>query len=120
MNSPAAPKPGTPAFDTIVAQAQIHLHEQRHSAYYALQLGVNPDEILSYVRGDSPEGFDSVLASSPWTMGRVVALMKAMRRPNSLGSKLIASVGRTDPYIWGIKDTGDVDRDLAALIDLVN
>lgn len=120
MNSPAAPKLRTPAFTTIVEQAQLQLHEQRHSAHYALQLGVNPDKILSYARGNSPEGFDSVLISSSWAMGRVVALMKAMRRPQSLGAKLLASVGRTDPYYWGIKDTGDVDRDLAVLLDLVD
>lgn len=120
MNSPAAPKSESPAFASIVAQAQLHLHEQRHLAYHALQCGVIPDEILSYARGTSPKGFDSVLTAFPWVMGRVVALMKAQRRPQSLGAKLLSSVGRTDPYAWGIGDTGDRDRDLATLLDLVN
>lgn len=120
MNSPAAPKPESPAFDTIIGHAARLALVQRSTAYHALQMGVIPDEILSYVRGNSPDGFESVLDHSAWAMDRVVALVKAQRRPNSLGAKLLASVGRTDPYYWGIKDTGDVDRDLAVLLDLVN
>jgi hypothetical protein len=82
-------------------------------------MGVIPDEILSYARGNNPEGFSTILGRSPWAVAKVVALTKAQRRPNSLGAKLLASVGRTDPYDWGIKDTGDRDRDLAALLDQV-
>lgn len=119
MNSPAAPKPGTPRFDTIVAHSQLHLRVQRHTAYHALQMGVNPDEILSYARGQVVIGFDELLAKSPWAMTKVVALVKSKRQPASLGSKLLASVGRTDPYVWGIRDTGDRERDLAALLDQV-
>jgi hypothetical protein len=119
MNSPAAPKPESPAFDTIIAQAQSLANLQRSTAYHALQMGVIPDEILSYARGNNPDGFESVLAHSAWAMDRVVALTKAQRRPESLGAKLLASVGHTDPYVWGIKDTGDRDFDLAALLNRV-
>ncbi len=120
MNSPATPKPETPPLAEIIAQAARLTNLQRSTAYHALQMGVIPDEILSYVRGNSPDGFESVLGHSAWAMDRVVALTKAQRRPNSLGAKILDSVGHTDPYVWGIKDTGDVDRDLAALLDQVN
>ncbi len=119
MNSPAAPKPGTPPFGAIIEQARCTHAEQQRTAFHALQLGVNPDEILSYARGHVVDGFETVLARSPWAMARVVALTKSRRRPESLGSKLLASTGHTDPYVWGIRDTGDRDHDLAALLDQV-
>ena len=119
MNSPAAPKPGTPRFDSIIAQSGHILSAQRRTAYHALQSGVNPDEILTYARGLRPESFETVFARCPWAMARVVALVKAKRRPASLGARLLAGVGRTDPYAWGIRDTGDRDRDLASLLNQV-
>ena len=87
MNSPAAPKPGT-TFDSIVAQAQLQLHEQQHTAFHALQMGVNPDEIIDYARGLSPSGFETVLTRSPWALRRVTALVRAARVSNSLGLNL--------------------------------
>lgn len=120
MNSPAAPKPGTPPFDTIVAQSGHVLYEQRRTAFHALQMGVDPEDILSYVRGHRPDEFDAVLTHSPWALNKVAALVMAQRRPGSLGARILASTGHTDPYVWGIRDTGDRDRDLASLLDQVN
>jgi hypothetical protein len=119
MIGPAdAPKPGAapPKIDELVREAT----KLRRTAAHALRCGVNPDELLSYARGNKPHGFEAFLAQSPWAMGRVVALVKANRRPESLGAKLLRSPDRTDPYAWGIQNTGDREADLATLLDKVD
>jgi hypothetical protein len=107
-------------FPALFREALVDLADYRLTAIHALQIGVDPDEIIDYARGLRPLGFENLLVQSPWAMGRVTALVKAARRPASLGNKLLSSRGRTDPYAWGIKETGDRDLDLATLLDQVD
>jgi hypothetical protein len=50
---------------------------------HALDLGIQPREILAYATGAMDEGsrrqFVGTLARSPWAMSRVVAIVKAQR-----------------------------------------
>ncbi|MHC4180279.1 MAG: hypothetical protein ACYSWU_22470 [Planctomycetota bacterium] len=120
MTSPAAnpPVPNS-TFGPILDQAMRNLAEYRQTAAHALDLGVDPREIIDYARGRQPAGIVTYLTQCPWVMDRVVALVKAARKPGSLGAKILAGVGPTIPSHWGIRDTGNEDADLATLLDQV-
>ena len=114
------PQRGTAAFHTLVGDALRHGAAARETAAYALDMGVFPDQIIDYVRGTSArQEMTTVLATVPWAMARVVALVKAGRDPASLGARILATEGPVDPYAWEIASTGDRDADLANLLDQV-
>jgi hypothetical protein len=125
MLSPAAqpPQQGTAQFHTLLEESAREGIALRNTAGHALLVGVNPEEILDYVRGQvSPANrvdVDQMLARSPWALGRVVALVKAKRDPASLGARILASHGQVDPRAWGIVGSGDHEADLAMLLDQV-
>ena len=121
MNSPAAPKPrSTPAaFEQLLRES----FRVRDTPRHALLMGVNPEEIVRYVRGGlSPaerNELTTLLVRSDWAMNRVTALVKAARNPNSLGAQILRS-DHIDPYAWGIKMTEDREYDLTVLLDRVD
>lgn len=116
MNSPAADPP-TPleidAFQDLLTGA----FRRRESAAAALAMGLFPDQIIGFVRGDP--GPRALIEASPWAIDRVVAFIKAKRDPSSLGARLLALHSKIDPHVWGVPDSGDPDLDLAFLLDLV-
>ena len=109
-------------FSELILEAFRDLPALRSTADYALKLGVVPESLLRYVRGGLEEyerqDVEHMLAQSPWAMGRVVALVKAKRDPASLGAKILSAT-HTDPYAWGMKNTGDLDLDMALLLEMV-
>jgi len=113
--SPAPASPKRP-FSAVIENAAPSYAAYKNSPEYALDLGIAPDEIISIARGEGC--ISGLCAQSPWVLGRIAALVRAARTPNSLGSQILAST-HTDPYAWGIKSTGDRDRDLALLLNLV-
>lgn len=125
MTGPAAnpPRTGTIAFHTLIDDALRHAAAVRETPAHSLAMGVFPDQIIDYVRGelslDAREEMTTALATVPWAMGRVVALVKARRSPTSLGAMILATTGKICPYDWGVPNTGDEDADLAALLDRV-
>lgn len=121
MTSPAAnpPRPGN-----FVRFLDEHLREAevaKTTAAHALRIGVIPEEIIDYVRGQVADrrSTESMLARSPWAMSRVVALVKSRRNPHSLGARILASKGAIQPLAWGIRGVGDHDQDVAELLDRV-
>jgi len=125
MTSPAAqpPRRGTATFHTLIEESFRKETALRKTAGHALLTGVNPEEILDYVRGQvtpaNRADVDQMLARSPWALGRVVALVKAKRDPASLGARILASHGAIQPRAWGIAGSGDHEADLAELLDRV-
>lgn len=122
MTSPVAPNNTSPSsFPQVIEQALTTWTEARNTAHYAISTGVNPHDLIDYVRGTLSEGeradVQAMLATSPWAMGRVVALVKAKRRPESLGTKIMLTEGKIDPAAWGIPSSGDHEVDLAKLLD---
>lgn len=115
------PQRGTAAFHALVDEAARHGAAHRETAVYALDMGVNPDQIVDYVRGvlsgPAREEMMNLLVSVPWAMGRVVALVKAKREPGSLGARILATEGEVDPAAFGIASTGDRGADMANLLD---
>ena len=94
----------------------------KKTAEHALAIGIRPTDLLRYVRREL-EGYEHAemhcsLVRSPWATDRVVALVKAARTPGSLGERLLSST-HTDPYVWGMKNTGDSDLDMAHLLEQV-
>jgi len=116
------PVPGPALFSHFVDQAFVVRGELSRTAAYALQTGVNPRDLIHYVQGvcTDPERreVEHLLAQSPWALSRVVALVKAKRNPASLGAQVLKA-DSTNPYGWGIKQTGDPDMDIALLLESI-
>lgn len=125
MTSPAAPNPtpGTVGFHKLIEAATLELGDFRKTSGHALGIGVLPDQIIDYVRGQLDNGqqreVERLLARSPWALGRVTALVKARRDPGSLGARILATIGEVDPSVWRIPSSGDPDTDLARLLDQI-
>lgn len=125
MAGPAAnpPRPGVAAFHALVDEALRHAGAARETSDYALRLGVDPQQIIGYVRAElsvsAREEMMHTLSTVPWAMGRVVALVKARRDPTSLGSRLLATEGEISPADWDVPITGDRDADLVTLLNRV-
>jgi len=126
MTSPNADTP-TPnnwvGFGALLNDAAFNYAQFITTAAHALQNGVDPNQVVAYVRGevDAPvrREVEQMLARSPWALNRVVALTKSRRRPGSLGDRLLSTYGELDPYAWGIQRTDDPEADLARLLDQV-
>lgn len=113
---------GHASFKAIYADATVGLMAYKQTAAHALTIGIRPNDLIRFVRGDL-EGIartevQASLDRSPWALGRVVALVKARRNASSLGSRIVAS-DLFDPYAWGILNTGDIDTDGCTLLDLL-
>ena len=121
MTGPAtAPRSGNSArFASVVDKVFIDLDRHRSTAEHALQIGVDPQKLIRVARGQCCVFTEDLIEQSPWALGRIIALVKAKRRFGSLGARILESVGPTDPSVWGIKETGDPQADLAALLDQV-
>lgn len=119
MNSPAMPR-REPAveFGAIVDEFIRANGIQRKTSTYALEIGIRPDELIRYAKGERPRGFQELLLQSPWAMERVVTLIKAIRDPKSIASYMFRAAC-VDPYVWGVLNTGDRDVDMMTLIDQV-
>ena len=119
---PQEPRPDTVGFTRLLDQALMSANQYRQTYHYALDIGIRPEELINYVRGrigvHERRGFEHNLSRSPWALQRVVALVKAMRTPGSLGAQILAACN-TDPYAWGIKRMGDVDTDLCLLLERI-
>lgn len=109
-------------FHRLIEEAQVDLARARKTATHALQIGVSPVELIDLARGKltDPDRREllSLLARSPWALSRVVALVRSARNPRSLGARILAA-SNTDPYAWGMKDTGDYDMDLCRLLEQI-
>jgi hypothetical protein len=117
MNVPANP-PRPVTFVSVIQEISTACAIQRRTSTYALEIGIRPDELIRYAKGDRPEGFHELLVRSSWAMDRVSALVRSLRDPDSIGC-IILKLQDLDPYMWGIYNTGDWDADLATLIDQV-
>jgi hypothetical protein len=120
MNSPAMPRriPSV-EFGAIVDEFIRANGIQRKTSTYALEIGIRPDELIRYARGERSEGFQELLLQSPWAMERVVALIRAARDHQHWVHHIL-NAGALNPYDWGVLNTGDRDADLMTLIDQVN
>ena len=121
MNSPKSPSPRT-SFDEVVLEALHTRADVQCSASYALKNGVDPRLLVSYARGTlsglEREEAEAMLVQSPWALRRVVVLTKCRQNDRTIGYRILHA-DHTDPYFWGIRNTGDVEMDLARLLDLV-
>jgi len=121
MNSPQSPRPRTGAtFESFLNETLVSLPDARNTPEFAVRVAhVNPFLLLDYVRGSANlADAHAMIAQSDWAAGRVVALVKSRRDPRSLGARILRSTN-TDPYAWGIENTGDEVMDLALLLDQV-
>ena len=114
MNLPKLPM----VFPTADFSARLTtlLKHSFQSAADALDNGVCPFRLLEYARGRVTDDALQMVASSPWATARVVALVKSARNPLSIGSQILRATD-TDPYAWGIENTGDEVMDLARLLE---
>jgi len=87
-----APNPNLPrftspqtAFENLVEDAICQGVSHKQTYQTALQLGLDPVEMCRYAAAsmsdDEREGFQSMFASQPWVMSRIVALVKGSRKP---------------------------------------
>ena len=84
MSPPSAPLPNTPGGFVRILDQALETHIRYKQTYeHALNLGLQPKEILDYATGRMTEEararFVGTLAQSPWAVSRVVAIVKAQR-----------------------------------------
>jgi len=117
MIGPATPKQtSTASFNEVLDAAVKTGIDYKKTRDHALKIGVDPQEIIEYAKGNRPAGAEAMFARSPWAMSRVVALVKAARRPGSLGYNLLSSPDDSISAGSGIKRG---EGHLAALLDQV-
>ena len=85
--------PPAPAdFGSALNQSLTEIAAYTRSYHHALDIGVRPKELVSYVKGtlsaEERQKFQGLLARSPWAMNRVVALVKARRHEDWLGYRV--------------------------------
>ena len=106
---PQTPPPTMGSFKAAFDQTVANLAANKHTYEHALSLGISPRDLVSYVCRDRVENYsdltlsdperidlERLLVKSPWAMGRVVALVKALRTA-SAGSLLFRA--RTIPIL---------------------
>jgi hypothetical protein len=83
--TPDAPlRPGSQVtFDSFFDLAMKANHDYKKTYAHALDLGINPKDIMLYATGALSPGerdrFQGQLLQSPWALDRVVAIVKAKR-----------------------------------------
>ena len=117
--NPQDPLPAPLDFAISVREAFVGYHTYKQTAEHALDIGVCPTDLVRYVRGvltaRERDEVQSLIARSPWAMDRVVALVKARRDPNNLGSRILIG----EPFAWDVQRTDDLDTDEASLLNTV-
>jgi hypothetical protein len=125
MRPPAPMPPKSPrvGFAELIDQAIQARPAHQNTAEHALSVGVDPQMLVDYARGDRTPAVKSagkvMVLDSPWAMRRVVALIRASRNPDTLAAGILRTSGRTNPYEWGISRTEDPDMDFARLLEQI-
>jgi len=80
---PQDPPTAKATFGAVIETAMSDLATYRETYNHAYDLGVCPDDILAYakgeLRGSERKEMEEYILRSPWVANRVVALVKAFR-----------------------------------------